>query len=398
MPFIRKRTLPSGKTRWQVVWDTAELQTDDGLIRRRGTAMFDSHTEAKAKLAAVLRERPKSMAAFTALTQNFVDYYEHLVEVGEREQSSLRQLRQHIDLHILPDAEFSGLKCGHIDTVVIQLFLDRLSRRVSPKMATKVRGTLSRVFNHGARRGFVSSNPVTASKIERRKRPDAGQDLQFYLPPRADLKKLLDTAKRHDNTGRAEATIRMLMFAGLRISEFRGLWLESCDFGSPVPFVKIVRRADQFGVMGSVKSAASLRKIEIGQQTAAAVRAWLPARPDNTSLVFPSNAGTIWDYHNFWNRFWVPLMNETGLVTKKPASKTIRQATKANEAFKQPAFGPHTLRHVYASLQIAQNVSPKRLQKLMGHSTLKLTLDTYGHLWPDETEDRERARNVELTL
>ena len=359
MAFIRKRTLPSGKTRWQVVWDTAELQTDDGLTRRRGTAMFDSHTGAKAKLAAVLRERPKSMAAFTALTQNFVDHYEHLVEVGEREQSSLRQLRQHIDLHILPDAEFSGLKCGHIDTVVIQLFLDRLSRRVSPKMATKVRGTLSRVFNHGARRGFVSSNPITASKIERRKRPDAGQDLQFYLPPRADLKKLLDTAKCHDNTGRAEATIRMLMFAGLRISEFRGLWLESCDFEGSVPFVKIVRRADQFGVMGSVKSAASLRKIEIGQQTAAVVRAWLPARPGGTSLVFPSDAGTIWDYHNFWNRFWVPLLNETGLVTNKPASKTIRQATKANEAFKQPAFGPHTLRHVYASLQIAQNVSPR---------------------------------------
>lgn len=91
-------------------------------------------------------------------------------------------------------------------------------------------------------------------------------------------------------------------------------------------------------------------------------------------------------------------MNAAGLVTDHPASKTIREASKANEKYKQPAFGPHTLRHVYASLQIAQNVSPKRLQKLMGHSTLKLTLDTYGHLWPDESEDRERARNVELSL
>lgn len=212
------------------------------------------------------------------------------------------------------------------------------------------------------------------------------------------MKLLLDAAKRYDNTGRAEATIRMLMFAGLRISEFRGLWLESCDFEGSAPFVKIVRRGDQFGVMGPVKSVASLRKIEIGLQTAAVVRAWLPARPGGSSLIFPSDTGTIWDYHNFWNRFWVPLMNEAGLVTKQPASKTIRQAAKANEAFKQPAFGPHTLRHVYASLQIAQNVSPKRLQKLMGHSTSKLTLDTYGHLWPDESEDRERAGNVELTL
>ena len=34
----------------------------------------------------------------------------------------------------------------------------------------------------------------------------------------------------------------------------------------------------------------------------------------------------------------------------------------------------------------------------MGHATLKLTLDTYGHLWPDESADRARARAVENAL
>jgi hypothetical protein len=52
----------------------------------------------------------------------------------------------------------------------------------------------------------------------------------------------------------------------------------------------------------------------------------------------------------------------------------------------------------YASLQIEQGVTPKRLQKLMGHTTLKLTLDTYGHLWPDKSADRARARAVENVL
>ncbi len=56
------------------------------------------------------------------------------------------------------------------------------------------------------------------------------------------------------------------------------------------------------------------------------------------------------------------------------------------------------LRHVYASLQIEQGVTPERLQKLIGHATLKMTLDTYGHLWPDEDADRARARGVEKMI
>jgi len=401
MGFIRKRKLPSGKVRWQVIWDADGGQTDssDGAsARQRGTAMFDSHVEAKAKLAAVQRDKPKATSPFKELTDHFLHYFEKLVEQKQREATTLRQLRQHINNHILTDKQIAGMKCGDIDTVFVQLFFDRLIDRVSAKMAVKVRGTLSRVFDHGTRRGFVTSNPVSGSKIEFTSRPDAGTEEHFYLPPKADLKGLLKTAKRFDNTGRANAAIHLLMFAGLRMSEFRGLWLASCELNGSLPKVKIVRRADFFNKIGSVKSASSLRTIEIGAETTGAINGWLEARPDGSELLFPNEEGNVWNYPNFWHRFWVPLMNAAGLVTSEPASKTVREWSEAQADFKQPAFGPHTLRHVYASLQIEQGVTPKRLQKLMGHSTLKLTLDTYGHLWPDESADRARARAVESAL
>ena len=182
------------------------------------------------------------------------------------------------------------------------------------------------------------------------------------------------------------------------MSEFRGLWQSCCDLRADVAKIKITRRADRFNKMGPVKSAASLRTIEIGNETAASIRDWLKARSVVSELVFPNEEGNIWNYPNFWHRFWVPLMNEAGLVTGERASKTVREWSEAQVDFKQPAFGPHTLRHVYASLQIEQGVTPKRLQKLMGHATLKLTLDTYGHLWPDNTADRARAKAVESAL
>jgi integrase len=51
---------------------------------------------------------------------------------------------------------------------------------------------------------------------------------------------------------------------------------------------------------------------------------------------------------------------------------------------------PHALRHYYASLLIQSGASVKAVQARLGHASAVVTLDTYGHLWPDE-EDRTRA-------
>jgi integrase len=46
----------------------------------------------------------------------------------------------------------------------------------------------------------------------------------------------------------------------------------------------------------------------------------------------------------------------------------------------------YDLRHTAASLMIRQGASIKAVQKQLGHPTASITLDTYGHLFPDELE------------
>ena len=46
----------------------------------------------------------------------------------------------------------------------------------------------------------------------------------------------------------------------------------------------------------------------------------------------------------------------------------------------------HTLRHSYATRAIERGVNPKVLQKLLGHSTLQTTMDTYVHVTDDSKE------------
>jgi integrase len=158
-----------------------------------------------------------------------------------------------------------------------------------------------------------------------------------------------------------------------------------------------MQRADQRGKVGPVKSEKSLRTIELGPDTVRDLRIWMTTETIG-DLFLPSETGGVWSYGNFWHRFWVPLLNVAGVVADAPASKTVRRWSVAQSKFKQPKFGPHALRHVYASMQIEQGVTPKRLQMLMGHSTISLTMDTYGHLWPDVTADRILARAVENSL
>jgi integrase len=47
---------------------------------------------------------------------------------------------------------------------------------------------------------------------------------------------------------------------------------------------------------------------------------------------------------------------------------------------------PHELRHTAASLAIAAGASVKGVQAMLGHASATLTLDRYGHLWPDELD------------
>ena len=61
-------------------------------------------------------------------------------------------------------------------------------------------------------------------------------------------------------------------------------------------------------------------------------------------------------------------------------------------------YGPHALRHFFASWCIEQGFSPKRLQALMGHGSITMTYDTHGHLFPNLEDDHQRFAAGELAV
>ena len=56
----------------------------------------------------------------------------------------------------------------------------------------------------------------------------------------------------------------------------------------------------------------------------------------------------------------------------------------------KPKFGLHSLRHFFASWIIEQGFTAKKLQALLGHSSIQMTFDRYGHLFPNLEDDHNR--------
>ena len=64
----------------------------------------------------------------------------------------------------------------------------------------------------------------------------------------------------------------------------------------------------------------------------------------------------------------------------------------------KPRFTFHALRHAAASLFIEQGWQPKKIMDVIGHSSIQMTFDTYGHLFSTPDDDQAAMAQIEARL
>jgi integrase len=95
---------------------------------------------------------------------------------------------------------------------------------------------------------------------------------------------------------------------------------------------------------------------------------------------------------NIYRRGFVPLQIAAGVALDTGEKDDTGQPVM------RAKYGLHALRHAAASLFIEQGFRPKRVQALMGHGSIQMTFDTYGHLFPSEKEDQEAMTQLQARL
>jgi integrase len=172
------------------------------------------------------------------------------------------------------------------------------------------------------------------------------------------------------------------MFTGMRASELRGLPWSNVDLAAGVIHVR--QRADLWGAIGKPKSKAGARDIPIGPLVINTLSAWKADCPaGELGLVFPNGSGNIESLSNIRARFWAPIQVQLGMTDTNGRAR----------------YNFHMLRHAAASLFIQHlGWSPKRVQTVMGHSSIQMTFDLYGHLFEDAEGDQEAMKKIEAAI
>jgi site-specific recombinase XerD len=64
----------------------------------------------------------------------------------------------------------------------------------------------------------------------------------------------------------------------------------------------------------------------------------------------------------------------------------------------EPKYTFHHLRHFAASAFIEQGMQPKKVRTVIGHSSIQVTYDIYGHLFKTTTDDQEAMAEIEAKI
>ena len=330
-------------------------------------------------------------------------------EAGERwlaqceadglEQSTIAQYRQHLEGHIKP---FLGSRrLSQFSAPAVREFASSLAEAGrSAVMVRKVLTSLGSLIGDAQECGLVNRNVVRelrrgrrrdrASAVEKRKRRNLRVGVD--IPSREEIQAILATAK-----GRWRPILVTAIFTGLRASELRGLTWENVDFTKKVIHVR--QRADRYNAIGPPKSEAGERAVPMSPLVLNTLQEWHLACPaGKNKLVFPTSRGTVQSLANIYNRGLAPTLVAAGVVSDRTATDA------EGNLVLRPKYALHAFRHFYASWLINRRkdggleLPPKRVQERLGHSTMQMTMDVYGHLFPAADDFDELAAAEQALL
>jgi integrase len=382
MATVRKRKLPSGLIVWRASY------TDGAGVRRK--KQFPKKSAAEVWLVETCHDVARGIhtpGSISPTVREAGALWIKRCNEKQLEPMTIKGYEEHCELHIYP---FIGeKKLSDLTVPAVNAFADRLREAGrSAEMIKRVVRSLGAIFKEARRRGLSNVAPTVGLELDLPERDDP----RPMIPTKSELQAIIAGAIAHQKRMWRPLSL-VAVFCGLRASELRGLPWTDVDFDARL--INVSQRADASHKIGKLKSKAAYRAVRLSPLVLNALREWKLVCPKGyLGLVFPNGLGKVESYANLIEHGFAPIQIAAGIVAQKQALDDAGLPATVSVA----RYGLHALRHACASLWIEQGHNPKQIQKLMGHSSIKVTFDTYGHLFVDNEADQRAAEGVELRL
>jgi integrase len=296
-------------------------------------------------------------------------------ELEKLERSTLDHYRTHVVKHIVP--KIGATKLATLTTPQVNAFRDTLLHELSRPMARKVLASFRSIIKDARRRGTIAHNVAEGVTIVADKRAQRSLEVGRDIPRPDEVRGILAAAEE----GLWRACLVTAAFTGLRASELRGLRWSDVDLARGTVHVR--QRADAWGRIGQPKTHTGQRAIPVGPYVVNVLKEWKLACPKGEhNLVFPGRDGDPLVHKTMQHAGYWPAQRAAGVIDAKGKPKYP---------------GLHALRHFFASWCINRKAEGglelplKTVQQRLGHSTIVMTADIYGHLFPRGDDSAELA-------
>jgi integrase len=351
----RKR---NGSVRWREKNRKYVIDFYDSLGKRHVETIGTNWRDANRKLDERMNEVNSGIYSPDAKNRTFRDFTRNWFKGKVKiKPATLISYGGIIENHLIP--YFGDAKLANITRANIRDFVKAKEdeQRPSPKTIHNILLLLHQILADAQVEGILIRNPFL--KIER---PRIEKEEMDFLKTE-EIPVLLEKCDALNYPW-----IYTAIFTGMRRGELLSLKWEDIDWHSG----KIhVRRNLYRGNFQTPKSKRSKRAIDMGPRLAQVLKTHRAKQNEirlkagsewvDNDLIFCQKNGTPLDPYNQNHRAFKPILKKAG----------IRQ------------IRIHDLRHTFASILIAAGHNPKYIQNQMGHASISITMDLYGHLMPE---------------